>query len=333
MRCVGEPPFREERARFGRMADGRAGAGRPAVVVVGSINVDFIVRASRLPAPGETVTNGILARQGGGKSANQALAAARSGIPTVLVAAMGDDDLALEALRSLRDAGVDVSRCLRLPGVSTAVALIAVDPAGENQIVVASGANGSLDGSMVETALAGVAPTPGSVCLLGFEVGDEAVLAGARWAASQGLRIVLNPAPARPIPAELLALAPLLTPNHAEAAVLTGGGTTAADAEAAARELVRRTRAPVIVTLGADGALLLERAEGPLQWLPVFSVATVDTTGAGDAFNGVLAAGLASGMELRAAVRRGMAAAALSTTQVGAQAGLPWRVAIEALLG
>ena len=152
------------------------------------------------------------------------------------MAALGDDDLAPEALRSLRDAGVDVSRCLHLPGVSTAVALIAVDPAGENQIVVASGANGMLDGSMVETALAGLTPSPGSVCLLGFEVGDEAVLAGARWAAGQGLRIVLNPAPARPIPAELLALAPLLTPNR------SGGGRADGamprpDAEAAAREL------------------------------------------------------------------------------------------------
>jgi len=316
--CAEEPP-----ATVGRMAP-------PSVVVVGSINVDFIVHAARLPGPGEMATNGRLERQGGGKSANQALAAARSGVPTILIAALGDDDLAPEAVRALLAAKVDVGRCVRLPGVSTAVALIAVDPSGENQIVVASGATGLLDGDMVEEALTGLVPARGSICLVGFEVGDTAVMAAARWAAALGLRLVLNPAPARIIPSELLALGPVVTPNRSEAALLTG---LSKDAEASARVLAGWTGAEVVVTLGSEGALLLEAADGPAELLPAYPVATVDSTGAGDAFSGVLAAGLAAGLSMARATRRAMAAAALSTTQPGAQAGMPGCEAIDLLVG
>jgi ribokinase len=191
------------------------------------------------------------------------------------------------------------------------VALIVVDEAGENQIAVASGANAELAPAAVEAALAGA--EPGGVALLGLEVPDDAVLAAARAARAAGLQVVLNPAPARPLADELLALAPVLTPNEPEAAALSGE----ADPKAAARALASRTGAPVVVTIGPEGALL---ADGDtLEQIPAPRVDAVDTTGAGDAFNGALAAALAGGAELAGAVRAAVAAAAESVSRPGAR--------------
>ena len=195
---------------------------RPDVVVVGSINVDLIVSTSRLPGPGETVLGGRFIEQDGGKSANQAAAAARVGASVAMVGAVGRDDLGERALASLADHGVDVSACGRLEGERTGIALIVVDAFAENQIAVASGANAQLGAAMVEVALEHLDPAPGAVCLAGFEVGDEAVVAATRWAAGRGMRVILNPAPARPIPADALAAAPILTPNEIEASLLSG---------------------------------------------------------------------------------------------------------------
>jgi ribokinase len=243
-----------------------------------------------------------------------------------MLGAVGDDDLGRSALDGLSAEGVDVSLCPRLPGEHTGLALIVVDANGENQIAVAQGANARLDGAMVRGQTEQLAPPPGAVCLLGFEVGDAAVLAAAQWAVERGLRIVLNPAPARPIPAEILAAGPILTPNETEAAMLAG----VADPEAAAGVLSRWTGAPVVVSLGADGALLW-RPEGVVR-LPATRVTPVDTTGAGDALNGILAAELARGASLEEALRWAMVGAALKTTQSGAQAGLPTRAVIAAHL-
>ena len=162
----------------------------------------------------------------------------------------------------------------------------------------------------------------GTVCLAGFEVGDAAVIAAVRLAAERGWLTVVNPAPARPLAEELLACGPILTPNETEATMLTGE----ADAEAAARALAARSRAPVIVTLGARGALL--HADGRAERVPTLRVEPVDTTGAGDALNGILAAELAGGAELREALRWALVGASLKTTVAGAQAGLPSREAI-----
>jgi ribokinase len=293
-----------------------------AVVVVGSINVDLIVNVPRLPGAGETVLGRQLVQQNGGKSANQAVAAARVGAAVTMLGAVGADDFGRSALVGLEGAGVDASRCSVVEDEHTGVALIIVDAAAENQIAVASGANARFDAAMVAKAVDGLVPAPGSVCLLGFEVGDAAVAAAARWAAGVGMRIVLNPAPARPVPDEVLDLAPVLTPNRTEAQALTGEGRP----EDAAAALHRRTGAPVIVTLGAEGALLVDAAGA--QRLPAQPVQPVDTTGAGDALNGILAARLADGAEVREALRWAIVGAALKTTVAGAQAGLPDRHAI-----
>lgn len=295
---------------------------RPTVVVAGSINVDLIVGVSALPGAGQTVLGNRFHQLNGGKSANQAVAAARVGADVTMLGAVGGDDLGRSALAGLAEAGVDISACRVIEDTYTGLALIVVDDAGENQIAVAPGANGRLDAAMIEEQTSGLAPAPRTVCLLGFEVYDTAVLAAARWAAAHEMRIILNPAPARPLADELLALQPILTPNETEAEMLSGEH----DPVAAARALSARTGAPVIVTLGAEGALLFDGGEA--ERLPALQVDAVDTTGAGDALNGILAAELASGASLREALRWAMAGAALKTLKAGAQAGLPAREAI-----
>jgi ribokinase len=228
------------------------------------------------------------------------------------VGAVGADELGAEAVAQLEREGVDCSGVARLQDPPTGVALIVVDDAGENQIAVASGANARLARPAV--------PRGARIVLLGLEVPDEAVLAAAR--AAGDARIVLNPAPARPIPDELLDLGPILTPNEGEARTLTGEP----DAQAAARALEHRTGAPVVVTLGARGALVGGEVIAPPPVRPV------DTTGAGDTFSGALAAELARGADLAAATRFATAAAALSTQGAGARGGMPGRAAVEALL-
>jgi ribokinase len=332
--------------------------GRARIIVVGSINVDLVVRAERLPAPGETVTGGDFSRHGGGKGANQAVAAARLGAAVTMIGAVGDDDLGEEAVRLLAAEGIDVGAVRRLAGVATGVALIAVDAAGENQIAVASGANARLGAEVAEA----MADAGDAVVLLGHEVPEEAVTAGARAA---GGPVVLNPAPSRALSGEVLARAPVLTPNASEARDLARegaavgapergerdvapesgaaedadraardlareGGAAADDPERAARALAARSGAPVLVTLGSRGVLVLdgERAEV----VPPPRVEVVDTTGAGDAFNGALAVALSEGRPLDAAARFAVTAAALSTRVAGAREGMPGRDEVEAAL-
>jgi ribokinase len=291
------------------------------VIVVGSVNADLVVRAVRLPAPGETVTGGRFSRHGGGKGANQAVAAARLGAHVAMVGAVGDDDLGQEALALLEHEGIDVSAVARLDA-PTGVALIAVDAEGENQIAVASGANAELDPAAVERTVRG-AGTGTAAVLLSQEVPEAAVLAGVRAARGP---VVLNPAPVRALPAELAALGPILTPNAGEARELSGEE----EPETAARALAERTGAPVVVTLGARGVLLLQ--DGEAERLPAPRVEAVDTTGAGDAFTGALASELAAGADIRAAARFATAAAALSTQAAGAREGMPHRAAVEQVL-
>jgi ribokinase len=292
----------------------------PRVVVVGSINADLVVSVPSLPGPGETVTGGTFARHGGGKGANQAVAAARLGAAVAFVGAVGDDDLGTAALDELAGEGIDVGAVARLDDVATGVALIAVDAAGENSIAVASGANAALDGDAVRAALDGRLGAPGGVVLLGHEVPGSAVLAGAQAARDAGWTPLLNPAPARALPEALLALSPLLTPNAGEACALAGSD----DVAAAAAALTRATGAAVLVTLGARGALLVSGGAEPAP-IAAPAVEVVDTTGAGDALNGALAAELARGAGLEDAARVAVAAASLSTRRPGARGGMPRR--------
>jgi len=283
------------------------------VLVIGSINADLVVTLDRLPEPGETVTGGRFARHGGGKGANQAVAAARAGARVRFAGAVGDDDLGAAAIEQLAVEGVDVGAVARLEGEATGVALIAVDRAGRNQIAVASGANARVGAALVARALEAAALGPGDVVLLGFEVPDAAVVAGARAAGAAGARAILNPAPARDVPDGALGHGLLLTPNGLEAAALTGETEPAA----AARALARRANAPVVVTVGADGALLAD-GDGVVE-IAAPEVEVVDTTGAGDAFNGVLAAGLAAGAGIEEAARRAVEAASASVRRAGAR--------------
>jgi len=284
------------------------------VVVVGSINVDLVVAAEHLPAAGETVAGGRFAQHGGGKSANQAVAAARLGAAVTLVGAVGSDAMGDEAVEALEAEGIDVAGIVRVDA-PTGVALIVVDAAGENQIAVASGANAALE--LPELDLSG-----DGVVLLGHEVSAEVVERAARAANAAGWPVVLNPAPARDLPDAELAV---LTPNASEAAQLTGED----DPEAAARALAEQTGAAVLITLGARGALLLEPGGEP-QLLPATKVDVVDTTGAGDTVNGALAAELAAGRSLADAARFALRAAALSTTAPGARGGMPRRDDVDA---
>lgn len=307
-------------------------AGRPLVVVVGSINVDLVVRVERLPATGETVMGGAFSRHHGGKSANQAVAAARMGADVRFVGAIGDDEAGDAARTAMGREGIDVSGLHIVEGMSTGVALIVVDRAGENQIAVASGANAALDGAWVTRALASLEPVTGAsgpatgVMLLALEIGGEPLVAAVRRARELGLRLVVDPAPAGAIPAELLAARPIMVPNLGEAERLAG----VSGKEQAARALEARTGAPVIVTLGEEGALVIDG--GRATPVPGFGVRAIDATGAGDTVCGVLAAEMAGGRRLLDAVRTATAAAALSVTVAGAREGMPDRSAVKRFL-
>ncbi len=293
------------------------------VLVVGSVNIDMVVSVSDLPAPGTTVTGGTFDRHGGGKGANQAVAAARLGARVGLIAAVGDGTAGAEAVAELAREGVDVSHVVLLVDAETGVALIVVDDRGENQIAVASGANSRLDAGMVESALDSIELTEDGICLIGYEVGDDAIEAAAGWASSRGHRIVLDPAPARPMSATLTAFSPIVTPNAGEAAVLSGEG----DPARAVAVLARMTSSPALVTLGSDGVVVADRDS--IHRIPAFAAAVVDTTGAGDAFSGALAVGLSESRPLMEAVERGQAAAALSTQRKGARNGMPSGSAVD----
>jgi ribokinase len=287
------------------------------LLVVGSLNHDLVVAVERLPGAGETVLGADLVERDGGKGANAAAAAARLGAAVAMVGSTGADARGEEARRALADVGVDVAHVERLEDRPTGVAVVAVDPDGENQIVVAPGANAGLTAAAVERALDARAGAVDAL-LVSCEVPDEAVAAAVRGAHARDLRCVLNPAPARPSLLALARWAPLLTPNRTEAALLSGEE----EPEAAAAALAARTGAPVVVTLGADGALLALPDGAPVTRFPARAVAVRDTTGAGDAFNGALGARLALGDELDAAVAYAVAAASCAVTTPGARAPL-----------
>lgn len=289
------------------------------VIVVGSVNEDLLVRAP-IPAPGETVAaTQPLALLGGGKGANAACAAARLGAETCFAGCVGDDEAGARACEQLLAAGVDVGRLAVLPGVGTGRAVVIVDDHGENAIVIAAEANGLLDAARVEAAVAALA-VPGAVVLSNLEIPAEAVEAAAAAAAAHGLRFVLDPAPARPLGDALIPPGAVLVPNEHELEQL---GATAA-------ELLARGASAVVVTRGAAGADVHVRDAAPLR-IAAPAVQAVDTTGAGDAFRGALAAELAAGQELHAAVRLAAAAGAHATTAPGARGALGDRAAVQAL--
>ena len=280
-----------------------------AVAVVGSINLDVVVAVQRHPAPGETVIGGDRRELPGGKGANQAVAAARLGASVALVGRVGDDAAGAGLRDGLAAEGVDVAHVVVDRDAPTGMALIAVDAAGENTIVVSPGANARVGPADVERA--GDVLAAAAVTLIQHEIPPEAVRAAV---AAAGGTVVLNPAPAR----ALVEPIDVLVPNRLELEALAD---KAGDPEELARGL-RDARA-VVVTLGADGALVVEGDRATTVAAP--SVRAVDTTGAGDAFCGALAQALAGGAALADAVRWAVAAAAVSVTREGAQGGMPTR--------
>ena len=297
----------------------------PQLLVIGSLNTDLLVRVDALPGPGETVTGGVFEMAGGGKGANQAVAAARAGAAVALVGAVGTDEFGERLLEELAGEGVSVAGVARLPGVVTGLAAIVVDGLGENQIAVASGANHELGPGEVERAFGELDLSRARCALLSLEVGDEVLVEGAARAAAAGVALVVNPAPARPLPPELVARRPIVTPNAGEAAALTGRD----DPADAAVALVESGAAAALVTAGANGVFVAAGGAGVERFQPPM-VAVRDTTGAGDTFSGVFAAGLARGWELERAARWATAAAALSVTKPGARGGMPTAGEIEA---
>jgi ribokinase len=299
------------------------------VLVVGSSNTDMIVRVPRIPRPGETILGGTFAVAGGGKGANQAVAAARAGGRVTFVARVGDDVFGGQALAGFEADGLDTRFVRRTPGASSGVALINVDDRGENSISVASGANALL--SLDDIAGAREAFAGADIVLLQLESPLEAVAAAVRMAAEAGVPVILNPAPARPLDDALLRGVAVLTPNEHEAAILTGLPVeNGSDARMAAIRLRARGPGTVILTLGAKG--VFASAPGLESLLPAFAVEPVDTTAAGDVFNGALAVAMAEKRPLADAIRFAQAAAAISVTRPGAQPSAPSRAEIEAFL-
>jgi ribokinase len=289
------------------------------ICVVGSVNLDIVVAVERHPAPGETVLGGDRTELPGGKGANQAVAAARLGREVALVGRVGEDAAGTRLRAGLRDEGVDVTFLAADRDAPSGVALIAVAADGENTIIVSPGANahvGEHDVAAARDVLAGAAVT-----LLQLEIPGAAVDAAVRGA---GGTVVLNPAPARALEPQLLARVDVLVPNRGELALLGGSGAP----EAVARSLPGP--GAVVVTLGADGALVVEGAR--VERVPAPRVEAVDTTGAGDTFCGALADALARGAELVEAARWAVAAAALSVGRAGAQGGMPAAQAVRARL-
>jgi ribokinase len=300
---------------------------RSEIVVVGSLNADLVTRIARFPSPGETVLALDFAVHPGGKGANQAYAAARLGARVSMLGCVGRDPHGDLLTENLRKAGVDVSPVTVGDEAPTGMALIAVDASGENQIVVVSGANARLTPGRLRASEARVAGA--AVVLLQLEVPLSTVETAARIAHEGGATVILDPAPARPLPSSLLECVDFLTPNQGELAALTGLAT-GEEPEAAARRLAGVGDLRVIVKMGEAGALLVGRSSRT-SW-PAIPVEAVDATGAGDAFNAAFAVALAEGRPPAEAGRMAVAAGALCVTRVGAQASMPTRREVDRLV-
>jgi ribokinase len=301
----------------------------PRICVVGSSNTDLTFRTPRLPRPGETLAGHGFQLGFGGKGANQAVMAARLGARVAVVSKVGRDAFGAQTLENYRREGIDTTHLLIDEARPSGVAAIVVDDDARNCILVVPGANLGLSPDDVRRATPVIRDADVLLCQL--EVPLETTLEAFRVARAAGVRTVLNPAPAAPLADELLRLTDLCVPNETELESLTGmAAATVEEAAAAARELARRGRQAVIVTLGSRGALLVDGER--VEHIPAVPVAAVDPSGAGDAFIGSVAVFLAGGKELGDAARRANAAAALSVTRPGTQSSFPSRAEASGLM-
>ncbi|WP_373626802.1 ribokinase [Klebsiella variicola] len=299
------------------------------LVVLGSINADHILNLDAFPTPGETVTGNHYQVAFGGKGANQAVAAGRSGADIAFIACTGDDDIGERIRRQLASDKIDVAPVRAVAGEATGVALIFVNAEGENVIGIHAGANAALSVSQVEAEKERIASA--QALLMQLESPLESVLAAAKIAHRHQTTVVLNPAPARELSDELLALVDIITPNETEAEKLTGIRVESdEDAAKAADVLHAKGIGTVMITLGSRGVWL--SAEGESRRIPGFRVQAIDTIAAGDTFNGALVTALLEGTSLPEAIHFAHAAAAIAVTRKGAQPSVPWRTEIDEFL-
>ena len=291
------------------------------IIVIGSSNVDMVVRTSHLPAPGETILGGEFFMNQGGKGANQAVAIKRLG-NLIFMAKLGNDVLGRQSVGYFKKEGIDTRYIALDEDSASGVALISVDDHAENSIVVASGANMLLNEQDVDKMLEEMCE--GDILLMQLEIPLQTVEYAARKAFGKGVKVVLNPAPARSLPKELFRHLYMVTPNRIEAEMLTGIKiANDADVEKVAEEICAMGVKNVIITLGSKGCLI--REEGVSYRIDAFKVEPVDTTAAGDTFNGALCVGLSEGMDLKQAAVMASKASSIAVTRMGAQSSIPYR--------
>lgn len=299
------------------------------LVVLGSINADHILNLETFPTPGETVTGNQYQVAFGGKGANQAVAAGRSGANIAFIACTGDDDTGERVRKQLASDNIDTAPVSVVEGESTGVALIFVNAEGENVIGIHAGANAALTTERVEAQRGIIAGA--EALLMQLESPVKSVLAAAKIAHENHTTVVLNPAPARVLSDELLALVDIITPNETEAEKLTGIRVeNDDDAARAARALHEKGIGTVIITLGSRGVWASVNGDG--RRVPGFKVKAIDTIAAGDTFNGALVTALLEGKAMDDAIRFAHAAAAIAVTRKGAQPSVPWRKEIDEFL-
>lgn len=293
------------------------------IIVIGSANMDMVVKTSHIPQPGETVLGGAFFMNPGGKGANQAVAVARLGGDVAFISKIGDDIFGRQSARLFEEEGVDTKGVMTDPSGPSGIALITVDEAGENSIVVAPGANANLRPADVERLLGHYRLA--NILLMQLEIPMQTVRFALEYARKRDMQVILNPAPANEEVANLFGLVDILTPNMSEAGVLSGIRVVDMDtARQAAGRIQARGVENVIITLGKDGAVVLEQ-DGSFSHVPSPAVETVDTTAAGDVFNGALAVALAEGKNLESAASFACRAASIAVTRMGAQSSIPFR--------
>ncbi|MBO9657857.1 MAG: ribokinase [Chitinophagaceae bacterium] len=292
------------------------------IIVVGSTNMDMVVKTSHIPAHGETVLGGSFFMNPGGKGANQAVAVARLGGETIFISKMGNDVFGKQSFQLFDEEGIDTRYILSDDELPSGVALITVDQEGENSIVVAPGANASLLPPDMEAALSDI--NSSSIILMQLEIPLETVLFLVKYASKKDIKVILNPAPATALPSELLTHVDIITPNRTEASMLSGIDVTDLESAKEAAKLIHAMGVKnVVITMGSLGAVVFNGEQHHL--IPAHAVKTVDTTAAGDCFNGALAVSLSEGKDLLDAVRFACEAAAVCVTRLGAQSSIPYR--------
>ena len=290
------------------------------IIVIGSSNVDMVMKTSHLPAPGETILGGEFLMNQGGKGANQAVAVRRMGGNLIFMAKLGNDILGRQSLEYFENEGIDTRYLTLTENAASGVALISVDSQAENSIIVASGANMLLNEQDVDRITEEM--EEGDILLMQLEIPLQTVVYAAKKAFEKGVKMVLNPAPSCNLPQELFPYLYMITPNAIEAEMLAGMklGT---DAEEVGKKLYEMGVKNVIITLGAKGCLIIE--EGISYHVDAFKVKPIDTTAAGDTFNGALCVGLAEGMALKQAAVMASKASSIAVTRMGAQPSIPYR--------